>query len=582
MFEVKLGKLIFEEIISKRVDSNDLKNSSYYSDEYFSEIGKNLIKNTDLFIEIMNKLNVNLNIKEDKNYNNLKEVSVYELITIAKNAYKGDFKYKHINKAKCLGELAWHFIANKMNICDTYINVLSSDISYIEENAELIWNNINNSKKDLVENYLLNHHLYQNDEETEVFVLYEIESAIRKILSNNLKYYYLYNCRWDKLSNLGKMIWYMAMKHNSRFANIVDKLESEESFDLYMEALANNISPQEYFNNGELKRVNIHDNLYVMLKTTPNCHYTEWDKSNWDNCLSLWTNEVYNTMITATNDMLIKHLSHLAKWDEHMLQWVLIDNEEAYYLELSKKALNGYIDYEVYNSDSIDCETIDVCFKDVKNFGEYQPITIIWFDADEVNEFSSRSSETITDIISMNDEGYSCGLDIAYNGAACSKKTEPIMNNLLKLVNKKGYNYKLKEKAIDKSNKNDNPSYKSPVVYNVCNKTSINVNFDSNLEVLEVENNSVGKLFTLSCMLPYLNSYLNTENKLEILTKIKVLYTEKYDKYSIVSNFKEEFTGVNEDDLMDKLIGINKDELINKVSNLCSTYMKNKEYIAEL
>lgn len=646
MFDVKLGKLIVEKV------GNDVLNFSnfYHSDECYSKVGRNLIENTDLFIDAMNRLNVNLSIEENSKVENVNLYDLAEVVTnvatfecievklkklgkkVWNNVLYGYDEYENISRSinnakddffinlgrlikdkehilheledyengcivfisddniaemkKCLnvtisdyltnyffsikdyqwmdreiisdvqlGRLAWDYIYDGT---DEYKDVLSKDISYIVDNTELIWSNIDDDKKDLVKDYLLNLSKYSEDDYSQFSVLETIQYAVDKIIVNDLKYYYLYNGRWDKLSNLGNMVWHIAMKYDSVFSNVCEKLESDKSFDVYMQYIAENIldninNKQEY-----IKMCDIYDCLKGTLRNKHKLNYSEWTKEDWNISKLKMFNE-YEVMMTATNKMLDKHLSHLVKWDENDLSWVLIDKEEDYYLELTKKALNGDVEYEVYDSDSIEHETIDIYFKDIANFKDYQPVVIMWFD--EIDGVSSRSTGKITDMISMNDEGYSCGLDIAYNGVACSKKTESIMNNILELVNREGYDYKLKEKEVENSTENNQPS--KVMTYTAHNETSINVNFDSRLKVLDMVEGKDVKEFVLSCTLPY----LSFNNELKILTEINVLYAEKQNNYIILNNNEKGLVGINEDDLM------------NKVSSLCSTHMKNEECI---
>lgn len=645
MFDVKLGKLIVEKV------GNDVLNFSnfYHSDEYYSKVGRSLIENTDLFIDAMNRLNVNLSIEENSKVKNVNLYDLAEVITnvatfecievqlkdlgkkVWNNVLYGYDEYENISRSinnanddffislgrlikdkehilheledyenaciafisddniaemkKCLnvticdyltnyffsikdcqwmdkeiisdvqlGRLAWDYIYDDT---DEYKDVLSKDISYILDNTELIWSNIDDNKKDLVKDYLLNLSKYSEDDDSQFSVLEEIQCAVDKVVINDLKYYYLCEGKWDKLSNLGNMIWHMAMKYDTAFDAVREKLEEDESFNLYMECIAKNISDKPC-NEHRIDRYHIYGSLKNALRKKHKSNYSEWTIKDWT-IDELWTFEQYDTMMEATYKMLNKHFSHLIKWDESNLIWVLIDNEEDYYLELTKKALNGDIEYEVYDSDSVEHETIDICFKDIKNFEAYQPIVIMWFD--EIDGMSSRSTGKITDMISMDDEGYSCGLDIAYNGVACSGQTEIIMNNILELVNRKGYDYKLKEKEVETSTENNQSS--KVITYTAHNETSINVNFDSKLEVLDMVEGKDVKEFVLSCTLPY----LSFNNELKILTEIKVLYAEKQNNYIILNNNEK------------GLVGINEDDLINKVSSLCSTHMKNEEFI---
>ena len=657
MFDVKLGKLIVKEVEGKIRNSNRCK----YSDERLSKIGRTLVRNTELFIDTMNKLNVNLSIDKEfeidsYNFNELSKLVMSELIEdiietkndlkylgkIAwNNVLYGFDEYENISSSitnatdnffvdlgkliknnkdllseledykkgsiefvsddnisemkKCLnvvicdyltnyffsikdcqwinkeditddqiGALAWNYIYEDT---DEYEALLPKDLDYLKKNSKLIWDNINDDKKEFVKDYLLNPSKYSEDDDSAFSVWEEIQNSVDKIVISNLNYYYLQDGKWDKLSNLGSMIWYMAMKYDSTFTNVSKDVELEDNFISCMEVIAKNIS-NDYSVQDGVNRYSLYNSLTNMLKLVHDNSYLEWCEYDYYNNSS-WTDRQYDEMLLATNKMITECLSHLLKWNEDELVWTLIDNEEDYYLELTKKALNDEIEYEVVNSETGEHETLDIYFKNIGNFEDYQPNIILWFDF--INDRSCKSTGVISDIVSMNDNGYSCGLDIAYNGVSCSKKTGIIMNNVLELLVKKGCSYKMKKDEHKNCSENNDSLNEKTYVYCACNKSSINVNFDSELEVLDMVNDTLGKKITLSCMLPYLSK----KNELKILTKIDVLYVEKYNKYTII----EEYIGVNDDKVDDKFIGVNKEELIEKISTLCYTHMRNEEVV---
>lgn len=537
MYEVKIGKLMVQEVINARNaegDPYEYVDINSYSNADLSVIGEKLIKKTDLFIAFMDALNMSDILEGGKDYSALEYKSLEEVFgivddftTLSNNSkyYFDENKMQYIEKSNSnnisdeeLGKLAFNYIYNDT---DEYKTISEEDILKIKKDMKKIWHNIEDNKKDLVKSYLLN----PKKDECEISskVWDEIQESVDKIVVNNLKYFYLYDGKWEKLSELGKMIWNKAMKHDPIFANISEKLESDESFDFYMECIANNIK-DDY--STKITKSNIHDILR---------NYNEINCNN-DNC----NKEIYGAMIMATGEMCVNHLSHIAKWDEVESMWTLIDSAEEYYLELTQKALEGDIGYEFYFGEEGEHDVLDIYFKNIRDFQEYKPTIIMWFDM--IDDYSNRSTGKIMDMISMHKEGYSLGLEIACDGVATSIVNTEIMNNVLKLLSIKGYDYRM----VDNSREEENSSQ------------DIDINFSSNLEIANVWKEEDTEFFNISCTIPYIN--LNGEYKFTDELKFK------YDKAN------ERAIMLNDD--IKRFIGINLSDLTKKISSIYKNYTK--------
>ena len=536
MYEVKIGKLMVQEVINARNaegDPYEYVDINSYSNADLSVIGEKLIKETDLFIAFMDAINMSDILEGGKDYSSLEYKSLEEVFgivddftTLSNNSkyYFDENKMQYIEKSNSnnisdeeLGKLAFNYIYNDT---DEYKTISEEDILKIKKDMKKIWHNIEDNKKDLVKSYLLN----PKKDECEISskVWDEIQESVDKIVVNNLKYFYLYDGKWEKLSELGKMIWHRVMKYDSCFANISEKIEEDESFDFYMECIANNIEENHLTN---VTRCTIYD----AVKNYCN----EIDDNS----------KIYEAMMMATGDMCVNNLSHIAKWDEDELMWDLIDNPEDYYLELTKKALEGDIEFEFCFGEEGEHDVLDIYFKNVKDFNSYKPTIIMWFD--EINDCSNRSTERIVDMISMHEEGYSLGHEIAYNGVATSTLNNDIMSNILKLLSIKGYNYKMVESSID--------SVEEDITSN-----NIDINFSSNLEITDAWKEEDAEFFNISCMLPYIN--LNGEYKFTDELKFKY---ERTNERAIMLN----------DDIK-RFIGINLSDLTKKINSIYKNYIK--------
>lgn len=502
-----------------------------YSNADLSVIGEKLVKQAELFIAFMDAINTTDVLEGGKDYSSLEYKSLEEVFGIVDDFtnlsnskyYFDEDKMQYIEKCKSnnisheeLGKLAWDYIYNDT---DEYKTILEEDIAKILKNPERIWDNIKDSKKNLVSLYLLNPG--KRDYETSGKVWDEIQEAIDKIVTSNLKYYYISDGRWEKLSELGKSIWNKAMKHDPIFANISKKLEEDESFDFYMECIANNVE-DDY--STKITKSNIHDILR---------NYNKINCDN-DNC----NKEIYGAMVMATGEMCVNHLSHIAKWDEVESMWVLIDNPEDYYLELTKKALEGDVEYELCFTEEGEHDVLDIYFKNIRDFQGYKPTIIMWFDM--IDDYGNKSTERIMDIISMHEDGYSLGLEIAFDGVATSIVNTEIMNNVLKLLNKKGYNYEMVDNSVQEENSSQD----------------IDINFSSNLEIANVWKEEDTEFFNISCMIPY----VNLDGEYKFTNELKFKY-DKTNEIAIMLN----------DDIK-RFIEIDLNDLSKKVSSIYKNY----------
>lgn len=536
MYEVKIGKLMVQEVINARNaegDPYEYVDINSYSNADLSVIGEKLIKETDLFIAFMDAINMSDILEGGKDYSSLEYKSLEEVFgivddftTLSNNSkyYFDEDKMQYIEKCESndisdeeLGKLAFNYIYNDT---DEYKTIPIEDILKIKKDIEMVWHNIEDDKKDLVKSYLLNPNKDKEEyDEIAGKAWDEIQHSVDKIVVDNLKYYYLYDGKWEKLSELGKMIWHRAMKHDPIFANISEKLESDESFDFYMECIANNIE-DDYSTN--ITKSNIHDILR---------NYNEINCDN-DNC----NKEIYGAMVMATGEMCVNHLSHIAKWDEVESMWVLIDNPEDYYLELTKKALEGDVEYELCFTEEGEHDVLDIYFKNIRDFQEYKPTIIMWFDM--IDDYSNRSTGKIMDMISMHKEGYSLGLEIACDGVATSIVNTEIMNNVLKLLSIKGYDYRM----VDNSREEEN-SFQD-----------IDINFSSNLEITDAWKEEDIEFFNISCTIPY----INLRGEYKFTDELKFKYERTNERAIMLNDDIKRFIGVDLNDLTKKINSIYK------------------------
>ena len=165
-------------------------------------------------------------------------------------------------------------------------------------------------------------------------------------------------------------------------------------------------------------------------------------------------------------------------------------------------------------------------------------------------------------MVSMHEEGYSCGLDIAYEGEACSYRTNLIVNNILEIISRKGFNYKMKEAKKDELivqtsyelENEDKPYYTS-----IDNET-IEVSYDSKFKIVSMTDNEEdnNKVFDFSCCIPV----VTYGGELKLLKNITVIYNNK--SVLIKNNIKQ-------------YLGVDKKSLINKIAYMCEAYLRNLE-----
>lgn len=582
MFNIKLGKLIVKEVLENALKSENI----LYSDDYFAVIGESLIKDSSLFSEVMDNLDINISFDKSKieadNESYKKTISTLSELVLKLNK---DVLNDNKESYEYLGKLAYnHFCVDT----GEYEDINLEDKSYLKNNPIYIWDNIPDKKKDMVKKYLLNPKLYIEDCETQDFVWNTIQDSIDSIVTNDLKYTYLADGRWCKLSSVGSFIWNLAMKHDPIFANVADKFSKEDNFNLYMELLGANIpdirvSKEDNFNTHitllgvnksnvgipykkeKATRYEVYDFLNNVLNSNRNYDISNFSKSDWNRIdwnHSERSTEIYNTMLIATDKLFKEHLSHLVKWDEDELVWELLDNEEDYYLELTTKALDNDIKYEVFESNEGAHEILEIVFNGVKEYKDYTPNILLWYDFE--NDISFKHTGVISQIVSMHEEGYSDGLDIAYEGKPYSEKTKTIMNNIIKMISKKGFNYKMKEvKAVDenkdKFENEDRFENKENSCFTPVKSETVEISYSSKFEIVNMVDKGNEKFFKFSCDIPGVNN----KDELEIVKNLIVRYRQidGYNSVSIENPIK-------------RYVGIDRKSLIKKISGMCSAYIR--------
>lgn len=229
---------------------------------------------------------------------------------------------------KELGQMAWHLIYKEAN---KYNTILKEDISKIEQKPELIWEGIEDDEKDFVKSYLLKNIdcSYRNSSHA----CEEIELSVDRILSKNLKYFYvgsgvyfnslelgeivIQNEVWIKTLELCKMIWYMAMKFDPIFNDIHKKVEEDDKFDFYMEAIGKSI----------LDKSRVYKELICYMKYKNINDYSKWSFNDWLDTFS-GNEDYYKDMIIKTNEMCNNFLTHMVKWNEVDFVWTLSNLNE--------------------------------------------------------------------------------------------------------------------------------------------------------------------------------------------------------------------------------------------------------------
>ena len=146
------------------------------------------------------------------------------------------------------------------------------------------------------------------------------------------------------------------------------------------------------------------------------------------------------------------------------------------------------------------------------------------------------------DMISMHKEGYSLGLEIACDGVATSIVNTEIMNNVLKLLSIKGYDYRM----VDNSREEENSSQ------------DIDINFSSNLEIANVWKEEDIEFFNISCTIPC----INLRGEYKFTDELKFKY-ERTNERAIMLN----------DDIK-RFIGINLSDLTKKINSIYKNYIK--------
>lgn len=552
MFNIKLGKLIVKEVLGNALKSENI----LCSDDYFAVIGESLIKDSSLFSEVMDNLDINISFDKSRieadNESYKKTISTLSELVLKLNK---DVLNDNKESYEYLGKLAYnHFCVDT----GEYEGLSLEDESYLKNNPIDIWSKIPDKKKDRVKKYLLNPKLYIEDCETQDFVWNTIQESIDSIVTNDLKYTYLIEGRWCKLFKIGSFIWNLAMKYEPIFANVADKFSKEDNFNLYIELLGENIPNIRISEEEKATRYEVYDFLNNVLNSNRNYDISNFSKSDWDRIdwnRSERSTEIYNTMLIATDKLFKEHLSHLVKWDEDELVWKLLDNEEDYYLELTTKALDNDIKYEVFESNEGAHEILEIVFNGVKEYKDYIPNILLWYDFE--NDISFKHTGVISQIVSMHEEGYSDGLDIAYEGKPYSEKTKTIMNNIIKMISKKGFDYKMKESKIE--NKDGFEGEENHYLESINNET-IEISYSSKFEIENMIDKGKEKLFKFSCDIPGVNS----KDELEIVKNLIVRYKHVggYSSVSIENPIK-------------RYVGIDRKSLIKKISRMCSAYIRN-------
>lgn len=536
MFEIQIGKLMVREVINSnngKGESYEYANINNYSINELSFMGERLISDASLFISFIDSISRAKEVKGGKDYSSLEKKSFAKVLEIV-NEVTNNKPKRHIAKEdkyqfiefvkrddKCisnekLGELAWKYVYEDT---DEYKTILKDDIAKIDK--KVIWENIEDKEKGLIKNYLLNQGDYNGDNcDISNVVWDEITDAVDKILKKDLKYYYIRDGKWGKLSDLGKLIWNEVMKHDHTFVNIQKKVEEDESFESYMEYLAGSIIEEvDKDNNSIVSKSMIYEKLI-------NEERIDTDR------------ELYKEMIRATMEMCTYNLQHIAQWDEDYRIWVLIKNEEEYYDLLAYYAIEGVIEYEIDFSKKNGHDILNVHFKDVKDFRGYKPIVTSWFNT--IDGYSNKETETITDMISVHKDGYYLGLGILGTGAKKQSQNIHIWDYVLYLINKLGYPYKKGDCIEEKQN------------------SSIDIKFDSKLKVLNAWEEEGVEFFNVSCKIPYqdVNGKFNFANELKF----------KYDKVKKIATLLKGDIAF--------LIGVKNDDLSKMVSELYKCYTK--------
>lgn len=250
-----------------------------------------------------------------------KKIDNYKKIADAKKLSK-DYSDKE------LGQMAWHLIYKEAN---KYNTILKEDISKIEQKPELIWEGIEDDEKDFVKSYLLKNIdcSYRNSSHA----CEEIGLSVDRILSKNLKYFYvgsgvyfnslelggivIQNEVWIKTLELGKMIWYMAMKFDPIFNDIHKKVEEDDKFDFYMESIGKSI----------LDKSRVYKELICCMKDKNINDYSKWSFNDWLDTFS-GNEDYYKDMVIKTNEMCNNFLTHIIKWNEVDFIWTLSNLNE--------------------------------------------------------------------------------------------------------------------------------------------------------------------------------------------------------------------------------------------------------------
>lgn len=314
--KVELGKKCWKYLIQCGVYQNIKNSIKDYDDDFFTTLADSINFYKTAIVEIEDYFAGNESTISIGTFNDLSKSADKAILkhvkTFTFDKDKGEWVKKVELSDKELGEIAWDFIYKNT---DEYKTIDSKDIEYIEERPELIWKNVNESKKDSVKDYLLNPDIEDYCKHSNAWD--EIQLAVDNIVTDEMGYYYLDCGRWDKLSNLGKMIWNIAMKHDSVFANVSKLIEDNKSFDFYMECIARNIESNSEENTGKFQTYN---QLMKCMREKSIKDSSEWTHNDWLNKFS-GNEKVYGVMMSATDKMIGENLADVIVWNEDELMW---------------------------------------------------------------------------------------------------------------------------------------------------------------------------------------------------------------------------------------------------------------------